>query len=541
MKKYHLLLLSVLSGLLFTLGWPANGFPGLLFIAFVPLFFIDNYIDKHRDRFNRYSIWFYVYPAFLIWNGLCTWWVWNATPGGGVAAVVVNAFFMALVFNIYHISKRNIYPSRNALFILALYWISFEYFHLNWDMNWPWLNLGNGFANYVKWIQWYEFTGTFGGTLWILVINILIYRTIKTFLSSPFSFRSSLFGLGSILIIAIPLIISFVIYRNYKEDYRPVRIIITQPNVDPYTEQYSLPPSVVINRNLSEAEPYLDEHTDFIVSPESAIQERIWERAVEQYRSLNLLKQFIHEHPHTSIIIGASTRKEFLPGDEISATARKFIDVDKYYDAFNTAFYLDTGNIRQWSHKSRLTPGVESMPFPKYLKFLESLAIDMGGTVGSLGVDPEPKVFVRASDSLKTAAPICFESIFGEFFAGFVRNGAELIFVITNDGWWGNTPGYKQHFSFSRMRAIENRRSIARSANTGISAFINQRGDVMQELGYWIPGALSQTLNANTKLTFYTRYGDYIARISSFITAILLLFTIASILIKRKKPLVSTK
>ena len=541
MKKYKLLLIALCSGLLFTLGWPANGFPGLLLIAFVPLFYIEDYIFENKERFHRYSILFYTYPAFLIWNGLTSYWIWNASPAGGVGAVFINAFFMAFVFNMYHITRKNIYPSRGALFILVFFWISFEYFHLNWDMNWPWLNLGNGFGSYVKWIQWYEFTGTFGGTLWIFLVNILIYRSIKSYISSRFSLRTSLFGIGAFVAIAFPLIISFIMYSNYQEESRPVDIIITQPNIDPYTEQYSLPPSVVIARNLDETTAFLDENTEFIVSAESAIQEKIWERAVDQYKSLHLLKEFIQRHPQLGIVIGASTYREFFPGEEVSATARKFTDADRYYDAFNTAFYLNRGKIDQWTHKSRLTPGVERMPFPRYLSFLEDFAIDLGGTVGSLGVDKERKVFVRASDSLHFAAAICFESIFGEFYSEFVLNGAELMFVVTNDGWWGDTPGHRQHFVFSRIRAIETRRSIARSANTGISAFINQRGDIIEELGYWVSGGMNQTLNANRKLTFYTIYGDYIARISSFVTAILLLYTLARLLIRRKRALGSTK
>ena len=121
------------------------------------------------------------------------------------------------------------------------------------------------------------------------------------------------------------------------------------------------------------------------------------------------------------------------------------------------------------------------------------------------------------------APVICYESIFGEYVTGYVQKGAELIFIITNDGWWKNTPGYKQHMSFARLRAIETRRSIARSANTGISCFINQRGDVSQPTGWWVDAAIKGTINANDEITFYVKYGDYIARISLFVSALLLL------------------
>ena len=535
MKKYHLILLSVLSGLLLTMAWPTRGFPGLLFVAFIPLLFIEDYIDARRNDFNRFSILFYVYPAFLIWCGLTTCWIWNSTPAGAVGAVVLNALIMAFVFNIFHITKRNIFSPWRAHYILVFYWISFEFFHLHWELNWPWLNLGNGFANYIKWIQWYEFTGAFGGTLWVLVVNILIYHLFIKIKQKAKPIKKILLPVVSaLLFILIPLIISFYIYHNYREKLKPVSIIITQPNVDPYTEQYTLPPDQIIEKNLDLAISELDEETDFIVCPESAIQEQVWENRLEYSGSLKQLKKFIYEHPRTGIVIGASTFREFLPGEEISRTARKFSDVDRYYDAYNTVFYLDTTDIIQLSHKSRLTPGVEILPYSRYLKFIEKFAIDLGGTIGTLGTDPERKVFIRQSDSLKFAAVICYESVFGEFFSQFVRNGAELMFIITNDGWWGNTPGHRQHLLFAPLRAIETRRSIARSANTGISAFINHRGDICQSIGYWKPGVIKQDINANSRLTFYTKHGNYIARISCFISGIFLLYTLAAALMKRK-------
>lgn len=536
MKKLHLLLLSLLSGILLTLAWPADGFPGLLFIALVPMLFIEDYIHRNKERFHLFSVLFYTSPGFLVWTSLTTWWIWNASPAGGSAAVIANALFMAFVFNLYHLSKRYIYRPGKGFFILVFYWLSFEYVHLNWDLNWPWLNLGNGFANYVKWIQWYEFTGTFGGTLWVLALNILVYYLITNYASRKLKSRIYLTNIILFaLVLIVPLSISFVRYYNYQEKEWPVDAIVVQPNVDPYTEQYELPPPEVIDRNFSLAMPLIDQDVDLVVCPESALQESIWERRLDYSRSLKLVQSFVSQHPQLAVIIGASTFKEYLEDEEIPASARKFENDERYYDAFNTVFYIDTNDITQWSHKSRLTPGVEMMPYPKYMRFLEKFALDLGGTIGTLGTDKERKVFTRQEDSLKMGAAICYESVFGEFFAGFVRKGAQVMFVVTNDGWWGDTPGYRQHLSFSRMRAIETRRSIGRSANTGISCFINQRGDVFQETEYWEPVAIRQKINANDKITFYTRYGDYIARVAVFFTFILLLYSIAAKTMRRRK------
>jgi apolipoprotein N-acyltransferase len=131
---------------------------------------------------------------------------------------------------------------------------------------------------------------------------------------------------------------------------------------------------------------------------------------------------------------------------------------------------------------------------------------------------------------VRVATVICYESVYGEFVTGYVKKGANLIFVLTNDGWWGDTPGYHQHNAFSSIRAIETRRSVARSANTGISSFINQRGEVLQKLSWWQRGAIKDTINANDSITFYVKYGDYIGRVARFFSLLVVLLLVAGML-----------
>ena len=145
----------------------------------------------------------------------------------------------------------------------------------------------------------------------------------------------------------------------------------------------------------------------------------------------------------------------------------------------------------------------------------------MGGSTGSLGPQPEPTVFTDL-DSVKVGAAICYESIFGEWIAGYVKKGAQALFIITNDGWWGDTPGYRQHLQYGRLRAIETRRSIARSANTGTSCFVNQRGDILQPTPWWEASVIKQTINLNDKITFYTRFGDYISKVAILLSFVLI-------------------
>ena len=246
------------------------------------------------------------------------------------------------------------------------------------------------------------------------------------------------------------------------------------------------------------------------------------------------LEGMLKRYLHAQLVFGVSSFKIYPDGAHATITARKQGNI--YYDSFNTAIYLNNKGKSEIYHKSKLVVGVEKMPFMKYLRFIKDIVIDIGGTTGSLGKQKESSNFVT-NNGLLVAPVICYESVFGEYFASYVRKGAQLIFIITNDGWWRNTPGYKQHMSFARLRAIETRRSIARSANTGISCFINQRGDVSQPTGWWVDAAIQQTINANDKLTFYVKYGDYIARISLFVSVLLILHLISGIFLKDiKKP-----
>jgi apolipoprotein N-acyltransferase len=138
----------------------------------------------------------------------------------------------------------------------------------------------------------------------------------------------------------------------------------------------------------------------------------------------------------------------------------------------------------------------------------------------------ERTVFVSKYGPGKVAPVICYESIYGDYVGQYIRNGAEFIFIVTNDGWWKDTPGYKQHLLFGRLRAIETRKSIARSANTGISCFVNQRGDIDQPQPWDTATAIKQTLVSNEGMTFYTRYGDLIAIAMSWLSVAAIVYGI---------------
>ena len=580
MKNISKITLALLSGLMLAASWPIHGFAPLIFIAFVPLIFLqDNETTRQRVKGNVFLLSFL---AFLVWNSLTTWWVWNSTPAGSVAMILLNSAFMATTFWLYHFTRKNVFKNKNGYFLLILFFLAFENLHLNWQLNWPWLNIGNVFSHNHTWVQWYEFTGVAGGTIWVLLANILAYKVIKSLRdnkttrqqvecqqttdngqqSSPKSHKLSNSASQLLIflsVVIIPIIISKIMYHSYEEKGDEVEVVVVQPNIDPYKEEFRLSAAEILDRNFSVAEPLITEKTRFVVSPESSVHENIWLEKIDRYYSIKELKLFSKMNDLT-YVIGASTFG--MASDRNDFAARKFYDADEYYFAYNSALSVDADGI-QIHQKSKLTPGVEMMPSWWLLRPLKNLAIDLGGIVGTLKSEDKATVFsykrqqttdkrhkalptILRQDSItpslhhsittdyKVAPLICYESVFGAYVTEFVRNGANMIFVITNDGWWGDTPGHRQHFEMSKLRAIENRRSIARSANTGISAFINQRGDVVQETKYWEPVALRDVMKVNDEMTFYSRHGDYIYRAASFVAVMVLCFSIV-ISISRKR------
>lgn len=535
MRRIHLLLLSLLSGLLLSAAWPMHGFAGIIFVALVPLLLVEDFVGNNRLTHSRFSVLWYAWISFFVFNILTTWWIVNSTVFGMIMAVVLNSLFLSLAFLVYHIVRRIMFAPGRGHFALILFWMTWEYLHLDWDLSWSWLNLGNVFASRPAWVQWYEYTGTFGGTLWILMVNIMVFWIIRALFLQPVPrVRLWITTSMTLLLLVLPLLFSWIRYQAYVPKGDPVEVVIVQPNIDPYEEQYDLEVDEALRRNLLLAEPLLDSSVQYLVCPESALQEVIWEGQEEMSLSVRMIREFLLDYPRLKVVIGASTFKRYAE-DEKTHTARWHKSGGFWYDAFNTSLYIENGVPVSFYHKSVLVPGVEKMPFRKYLAFMDKFAIDLGGTVGSIGTDPVRKVIQPGDGGPAISSTICYESAYGGFFSGFARNGAQLLFVITNDGWWGNTPGHRQHLLFSSLRAIETRKDIGRSANTGISCFVDQRGRILQATDYWTPDVIRGTMLAHDGMTFYVRQGDYLARIAAFVSAMFLLIALVQSILGRRK------
>lgn len=548
MAKY--LLYAVTAALLLALGWPSHGIPLLLFFGFVPILFMEHRISGSENTKRKgWKIFGYAYLAFLIWNAIVVYWLHNAQEMGAdgqfrdswisyLFPVFANALLMSLTFQIYHKVKNRIGLKWGLLFLPAI-WMCFEKFHLSWEMTWPWFNLGNGFANYPQWIQWYEYTGTFGGTLWILSGNILVFYFLRLWLETKKKEVLKKLILYPLILILVPIGISYLIYYTYEEKGEEIEVLILQPELDPYYEKYNKDPWEITADLVRLTDENIQPGTQFVVAPETAFPGPGTGLNVDDLNNDYLIQELrlgFAKYPEMTFVSGVELMR-FYPYEQMaSETASRLGRTDMWVDVMNAGIQLNFRDSIQHYYKSKLVVGVEHFPYMKILKpLLGDIMLNYGGTVRTHLTQEKRSVFRNSFNDAVIGPLICYESIYGEFTTGYVKEGANVLFIMTNDSWWGESDGHRQLLQLGNLRAIESRRDLVRSANSGISAFVNQKGEITSSLPYGIQGALSGKAKLNEKITFYVKYGDWLFRIALPIMVILLLMAIAKPFWRRRE------
>lgn len=519
---------SILSGILLSAGFMKMLTFPLLFVGFVPLLWAEHQLAKDRDGgTDTWAMFRLAFNAFLIWNLLSTWWIQNSSLPGGLVGNVLNTIFMCFPILLYH--TTHCYMGLRAAGIgLIAYWMTFEIGHLTWDLSWPWLTLGNGFAQVPALVQWYEYTGVFGGTLWILWVNFLIANRL---FGSEAEQSARKWGTPT-LVVVLPILVSLGLYFNHEpEEGRPVEVVAVQPNFEPHYQKFTIPQQKQLQQFLDLSRSKLTDSTAYLVFPETSFR-GITAARVGEAPVVQTLKEFVSHYPKLQLMTGISARNIYQENEPYPPHAFMYCNQDQtrcqYIDAHNAAIQIsgDSDEIPYYK-KSKLVPGAESMPFIGGVELFRSMILDLGGMPGvGLGVQAEREAFVSSQG---TVAPlICYESVYGDYVTDYVKAGAQALFVITNDGWWGNTLGHQQHWYLSALRAIETRRYVVRSANTGVTCFINSRGDTYQASGYNEAVALRNTIYLRDGDTFYRYYGDLIGRVSILVTVFILFSMVAN-------------
>lgn len=521
------LFLSLTSGLLLGLPWSVPFLFFTVFIAWVPLLLVE---EETRDHPNRTILFNYAFFSFLLWNILGTWWITQAQWLGAVLIMLANALVQALVF--WSISRVRRSLNIPLLFPFLLIWMGYEYFHESWDLAWPWLNLGNALATAPKLIQWFEVTGARGGTLWIILINVALFKMVEAYRTR--GLRSILpMGAVTVLLVFIPALISYQIFANFREEGETVAVALVQPSLDPYTEKF-VPERQALHLEefFRTADSILDAETNYFFGPETLIVQQMDERnpfASPYYRQLS---EFRAKYATLTCVVGVHSYQK--AGEQVPPGSRFNKEDGFFYEAFNSALFLSPGIEAQFYHKTKLVPLFERVPFVQYLGFLGKYSLELGGYSGTYSLRQERQAFVSPDASVGILPIICFESAFGAYCARNLPEAKGFICMITNDGWWKNTPGYVHHFNFSLLRAIECRRDLVRVANTGISALIDARGMVIARTAWWEKATLKGRIHLREGRTFFARHGDYLGHMSMVLGVLVIVCGVAGSYVRKR-------
>ena len=542
MKKENLILwgLVVIFAIMMSVPFiiPHTGIISLFGI--VPLLCMERIADLSGKK----RIWPYHYTAFVLWNAITTFWVCNATIGGGIFAILANSLQMSLVFGLFRLSKKKFSGSLPYIF-LAMAWIAWERFYFDAEISWPWLVLGNSFARTTWAIQWYEMTGALGGSLWIWACNLGLFGLLVSLSDGSFFAWNRkariVSAAGYLAILIAPMIISGSIgkqYRNSMESPEQLEVLIIQPNIDPYNKFEAMTQdqqNAILEEKMEQA--LKDRKGDSTAAPLLVLSPETFTRDIicgdyPRSRTWRRFTSFLKDYPNVSMLFGASSYEYIMSDERPTATARHIND-GLWVESHNSALMTDGTTRTEIFHKNKLVVGVEHTPYPAVFCRIDDM---LGGVMGRcVGQGEITLLNVRPIEgqAIPIGCAICYESVYGEYYTDYVRKGARAMAIITNDAWWGDTPGYRQHLSYASLRAIETRRAIARCANTGISAIISPSGEILQPTPWWEPAVIKAHVPLREDITFYVSHGDITGRICTFLFMLLLLALVVRFVTKR--------
>ncbi|MCH8494259.1 MAG: apolipoprotein N-acyltransferase [Balneolales bacterium] len=493
---------GLLAGLLLSLSFsPVN-----MALLAIPAFMLFIRISDRCESMRQ--VMYVTFPGFLLWNAITTYWLTYATLAGGLAAIVANAVIMTIPLAVIHLIRKR---SGLSLVFGAIYvasaWVAYEYLHLRWDLAWPWLVVGNAFSNFPILVQYIEVTGALGISFWVVFSAALLQS------KSGFSAKS----LALVAILPVISMVTYISYTPQTDEY--VEVVVAQPNYDSYLTAGGF-------RSTDEALESIIALTDSVVTPntkaifwpENAIRSPIYSTTM-QHPTGRLLAE---SRQWAAPLISGGSWYRYYDANDIPRVHRTSVDGINF-NVYNAAIGFYPDGSMQFYEKAKLVPIVERLPFVDFFGRFENPWIDWGDVSG-YGKGREVVNF--PVHTTLSPALVCYDSVFPDWVRRHVRDGAGFVTIITNDGWWGKTSGHIQHFDFARLRAIETRRAVVRSANNGISGMIDANGAVLSKTKYWVRDAKALNVPVYHRTTIYTRFGDWVGLLSVFMTAFMIAFSL---------------
>jgi len=517
-KRKDIILLS-LSGLLLALAFPPFPFHYLIFVGLIPYFLV---LEKRETlaEINRAT-----YFMAFVFSLLTVYWVGGFTVGkdyylmiSGFVLLFFNPLLFLIASTLFYFALRT-FSRKTAMLLFPFFWVCYEYCFSLTDFQFPWLTLGNSQSKFLHFIQLADVVGVYGLSLIILFINLFFFLSYRHYLKkSNYKIPLTI----ALLLVMLPIIYGVIKENSFKESGKKIRVGLVQPDLDPYEKWSGGNLNEITGKYLSLSREAVAKKAELVIWPETALP--VYLLSGQYTEDLDSIRNFVNASK-VSLLTGMPNFISYMKNEKVPSDAKYNQAGDFYFTNYNAILLFNPDSIRIQSYgKMKLVPFGEHTPFADQLPFLGDLikwGVGLGGwnigkdtTNFKLGISP-PAADYELGETQSTNnqqlttninAVVCYESIFPELIAAFAQRGSEMIAVVTNDSWYGNTSGPYQHKEISVLRAVENRRSVVRAANGGISCIVNPLGVTVAETKMYTKDVLVGNVSLNSEKTFYTRH-----------------------------------
>lgn len=529
--------LSVCSGIMLGFAFPPSPVGILACCGLVPLLIV---LDETEGTGAALR---WVYVAMLIFHMITLNWTGGYAHMNdpymmlaGAITMTVHPLFYFIPFGIFLFIRRR-WGKPSALAGLPFVWVAYEYSHTLSEWSFPWLTLGNTQSYSLARMQIVSYTGVIGLSLWILVLNILTYVLLESVRREGVRIRDrrNVAWLTAIVVVSIaPTIYGMIVLRTAPpvEDPLPptarkkgklITVGMIQANVDPW-EKWQQTGFQIIEQYVHMTDSlvrHASPKPDVVLWPETAMPYYI---LLPNNRAALALVRAKVEEIGVPVLFGLPHAVYYTDTTKAPPSAKRIAATGERYDAFNAAAFLQPGVEEiPWYGKMKMVPLAERVPYADTFYFLDFLRWDVG--IGGWQIGRDTVVFREKKTGARFCTLICYESVYPEFVAEFVKRGAEFITIITIDSWWDRMSGAYQHHQYAIFRAVENRRWVARCAAGGFSSFIDPYGRVYDKTELFTQAVLSRTLERfddTSGTTFYTRNGDWVGRLAALVSLALI-------------------
>ena len=514
-------LLLIFSGVLLGISFPPFPFPFALlsFVGFIPyLIVLKNRQTLAEINRATYLMAFVFCVVTVYWVGS---WQAEADPflmmAGGAMLLALPAV-MIIPSTLYYLSSK-VFKTKISFWLFPVFWVTAEYLLTLTDLKFPWIILGHGLAKFTSFIQAADIIGAFGLSLVVLYINLLFYKAF-------FHYKKERKIAVKYFVAALSIFLVFIVYgmikiSSFNPSDKKVRVGLVQPNINPWKKWESGSLQNRVGNYLQLSQQAADEGAQIILWPETALPDYLMNSGNKA--ELESIYKFLEKN-NVSLLTGMPYIKYFYDSTKAPADAKIIKGGNYRYTTFNSVLLLtpDTREYQQYG-KMHLVPMGEHVPFAEQFSFLADV-FKWGVGIGGWNVGKDTVVFTASvkidgeDELVNISGQVCYESIFPLFAPNFVQRGAEVIAVVTNDSWYGNSSGPYQHKEFAVLRAVENRRAVVRCANGGISCIINPLGVTEAETEMFTRTVLVGNVSLQNEKTFYTEHPAIITTIISVLS-----------------------